>query len=90
MRKPDLSRILQAFALAAGLAITTAMLPRVVAAQTPATDTSITRQPMTDRDDDDDDQDWGWLGLLGLAGLLGLRRRYDADRTDRIDTTRRT
>ena len=83
MRESDFRRVFQGVALAATIAMTGAMAPRVASAQgvgDPGTAQTTTT------DDRDDGTDWGWLGLLGLAGLLGLRRR---DHVHHVDSTTR-
>jgi MYXO-CTERM domain-containing protein len=88
MRPSEYRRFFQGAALAASIAIGSAALPSVAAAQSDAaTAGQTTGQTTRTQNGDDDKTDWGWLGLLGLAGLLGLRRRDN--HVHHTDTTTR-
>lgn len=76
MKRPNLSKIVGASALALSLATLPLTLP--VSAQTTTAPNRTNVE--TDRragtyDTRDNDFDWGWLGLLGLIGLAGLAGR---------------
>ena len=77
MKRSDLSKVIGASMMAAGLVILPATLPASAQSNTsPNTDSTntTTTTPRADvyNTDVDRNSDWGWLGLLGLTGLLGL------------------
>lgn len=77
MKRSDLSKVIGASVMAAGLVILPATLPASAQSSTsPNTDSTntTTTTPRSDvyNTDYDRNVDWGWLGLLGLTGLLGL------------------
>ncbi|WP_017719254.1 WGxxGxxG family protein [Kamptonema formosum] len=89
MKRSRTSQIVGAGALAASLALLTAVLP--ASAQTGTTGDTYTTSPRQDVRDTDysRNNDWGWLGLLGLLGLAGLAgRRSEPARIHQTDPDR--
>ncbi|MGB5959083.1 MAG: WGxxGxxG family protein [Coleofasciculaceae cyanobacterium] len=73
MKISNLSKLVAAGVLSAGVAVLPLNLP--ASAQTNTTTTDTIPAPGVDNTvvrTVDDGFDWGWLGLLGLAGLAGL------------------
>lgn len=92
MKSSDLSKVIGASVMAAGLVILPATLPASAQSNTsPNTDstTTTTTTPRADvyDADIDNDFDWGWLGLLGLTGLLGLIPRKQQETVHYNSTT---
>jgi hypothetical protein len=91
MKRSDLSKVIGAGIIAAGLALAPAHLP--ASAQTDTTggtnSTTTTTTPGSDLASADADRgfDWGWLGLLGLSGLLGLIPRKREENVRYTTTT---
>ncbi len=91
MKRSDLSKVIGAGIIAAGLAIVPANLPASAQTNTaPGTNsTTTTTTPRSDvyRADADNDFEWGWLGLLGLSGLFGLMPRKREENVRHTTTT---
>ncbi|WP_377475268.1 MAG: WGxxGxxG-CTERM domain-containing protein [Microcoleus anatoxicus] len=92
MKRSDLSKVISAGIIAAGLAIVPANLPAAAQTNTaPGTNsTTTTTSPRSDvyRTESDRDFDWGWLGLLGLSGLFGLMPRKETKTVNYTTTDR--
>ncbi|HLO52455.1 MAG TPA: WGxxGxxG family protein [Kamptonema sp.] len=95
MKRSDLSKVIGASVMAAGLVILPATLPASAQSSTSPTTTdstdTTTTTPRADVYNTDRDVDWGWLGLLGLTGLLGLipRKREETVHYNSTSTTDR-
>ena len=91
MKCSDLSKVIGAGIIAAGLALAPAHLP--ASAQTDTTggtnSTTTKTTPGSDVASADADRgfDWGWLGLLGLSGFFGLIPRKREENVRYTTTT---
>jgi MYXO-CTERM domain-containing protein len=91
MKCSDLSKVIGAGIIAAGLALAPAHLPASAQTDTTGGTNSTTTTTTAGSDvasaDADRDFDWGWLGLLGLSGLFGLIPRKREENVRYTTTT---
>jgi hypothetical protein len=96
MKCSDLSKVIGAGIIAAGLALAPAHLPASAQTDTTGGTTGGTNSTTTTTTpgsadvasaETDRDFDWGWLGLLGLSGLFGLIPRKREENVRYTTTT---